>query len=259
MFWIDCRTGIEAGFADIYDLLHPGHEQSVPTDIRAKRALHELEQPGAEQSLLIVDNAEDEQSILPWIPKTGDCHVLITSRFTAWSKEVTKHEVWVLDPEPAKELLLKLAGLKADDAADEVAQTLGYLPLALEQAAAYVAQQTGFTFRDYLRLYRQNEKAFLDRKAEGATNYPDSVYLTWRTTIDKLPEGARTISDQSVHRPTRRRIHDPRMEDQPRPLLHGQSRAERLHLRPRPRPGGRAPRHGRPGAGSCPSGGATVL
>jgi hypothetical protein len=98
MFWVDCRTGIEAGFADIHDLLHPDLEQALPVNARAKRALRELEQPANDQSLLIIDNAEDEESILAWIPSTGDCHVLITSRFAGWSKEVTTYPVWVLAP-----------------------------------------------------------------------------------------------------------------------------------------------------------------
>jgi hypothetical protein len=71
---------------------------------------------------------------------------------------------------------------------------LEYLPLALEQAAAYVgAQPPGWGFAEYLRLYEANERAFLTKKTPGATEYPDSVYLTWRATIDKLPQGARAI------------------------------------------------------------------
>jgi tetratricopeptide (TPR) repeat protein len=197
MFWVDCRDGLEAGFAEIYDLLVPGQEQAVPRDVRARRAKRELEQPGAEQRLLILDNAEDEESVLEWLPSSGDCHVLITSRFTGWSAGIHTHPVWVLEPEPARELLLKRSGrvgtAEEKAAADRVAWKLGYLPLALEQAAAYVAEQTGFGFADYLRLYEAEERPYLDRRVPGATNYPDSVYLTWRATVKKLPEGARAM------------------------------------------------------------------
>jgi len=193
MFWIDCRQGIEAGFAEIFDITHRKIKRTIPMDERAKRAKQALEQIAPDNRLLILDNAEDEQSIQPWIPATGNCHVLITSRFAGWSRGIATHPVWVLEPEPAKELLLKRSGLKEDPAAAVVAQKLQYLPLALEQAAAYVSEQTGFTFADYLRLYEANEKTFLDRKTPGATNYPDSVYLTWRTTRDRLPEGAKAM------------------------------------------------------------------
>ncbi len=196
IFWVDCRLGLATGFARIYDFLHPGEEMAVPFETRAQRAKDELSQHASER-LLILDNAEDERSVLPWIPETGNCHVLITSRFAGWSKGIETYPVWVLEPEPARRLLLERSG-RAGDAGEEapaakVAERLQYLPLALEQAAAYVAEQTGFGFEDYLKRYEANEKAFLERRTPGATDYPDSVYLTWRTTVDRLPEGARAM------------------------------------------------------------------
>ena len=104
----------------------------------------------------------------------------------------------MLGPEPARELLLRRS-VRAEtpaerDACDAVAKKLEYLPLALEQAAAYVgAQPPGWGFAEYLRLYEENERALLTEKTSGATEYPASVYLTWRATIDKLPQGARAI------------------------------------------------------------------
>ncbi|MGA7239941.1 MAG: FxSxx-COOH system tetratricopeptide repeat protein [Bryobacteraceae bacterium] len=196
IFWVDCRLGLATGFARVYDFLHPGEEMAVPFETRAQRAKDELSQH-ADERLLILDNAEDEQSVLPWIPETGNCHVLITSRFAGWSKGIETYPVWVLEQEPARRLLLERSGRASDDgeeaAAAKVAERLQYLPLALEQAAAYVAEQTGFGFEDYLRRYETSEKAFLDRRTPGATDYPESVYLTWRTTVDRLPEGARAM------------------------------------------------------------------
>ena len=196
IFWVDCRLGLATGFARIYDFLHPGEEMAVPFETRAQRAKDELSQHAAER-LLILDNAEDERSVLPWIPETGNCHVLITSRFAGWSKGIETYSVWVLAPEPARRLLLERSG-RAGDAgqqtpAAKVAERLQYLPLALEQAAAYVAEQTGFGFEDYLQRYEANEKAFLERRTPGATDYPESVYLTWRTTVDRLSEGSRAM------------------------------------------------------------------
>jgi tetratricopeptide (TPR) repeat protein len=202
MFWVDCRTGVEAGFAEIYDLLL--HLERIPRPLpagapqsdRARWVKHELSQPATQQTLLILDNAEDEASILAWLPESGDCHVLITSRFTDWSAGIQQHPVWVLDPAPARDLLLKSSGRSGpaeEAAADKAAEKLGYLPLALEQAAAYVKQKPGIGFAKYLELYSAEEKHFLDRKVPGATDYPESVYLTWRVTVQKLPEGARAI------------------------------------------------------------------
>ena len=47
----------------------------------------------------------------------------------------------------------------ADEACDAVARKLGFLPLALEHAASYVAEQgQGFGFAGYLRLYESYER-----------------------------------------------------------------------------------------------------
>ena len=58
----------------------------------------------------------------------------------------------------------------------------GVLASALEQAAAYVRNQPpGFGFAGYLRLFEHNERQMLEAGTRGATDYPVSVYLTWRT------------------------------------------------------------------------------
>src|SRR5262249_44726263 len=59
-------------------------------------------------------------------------------------------------------------------------------------AAAYIAEQEpGFGFGAYLRLYESFDAELLGQRTAGATEYPDSVFLTWRATIDKLSPGAR--------------------------------------------------------------------
>ena len=193
IFWIDCVAGIETGFARIHDRLRPDSAfAALPEPAKALWTLAELSRRGHPDTLIILDNAGDQDSILRWLPASGACHTLITSRFTAWTGGIGVCEVWVLEPGPARELLLKRSD-RADvpgeaEPADAVAQKLEYLPLALEQAAAYVAEQPqGFGFAKYLELYRTNERELLSSHTPGATDYPASVYLTWRTTIDRLP------------------------------------------------------------------------
>ena len=207
MFWVDARVGYAAEFSRIYDFLHPGEETSTPLETRALRFLREISQHDTISRLLILDNAEDEESVLPWVPQSGDCHVLITSRYTAWSPAIATHPVRILEPEHAVEFLLKRSGREGTSseagAALKVAQKLQFLPLALEVAAAYVQEQSGLCFADYLRLYKENEQYFLNRTSPGLTRYPDSVYLTWRATREKLSEGAKAMLRlQSFFAPT---------------------------------------------------------
>ncbi len=203
-FWVDCRLGIETEFAALFDLLFPELANAgLEPNQKAKRAFDELNQPAARpMRLLVLDDAPDEQAVLRWVPRAGRCHTVITSRFAGWSNPREVCNVWVLEPEPAKRLLLARAGrnweaLSSDElaAVDKLAELLGYLPLALEQAAAYIgAPGTSCSYGEYIRRFKTAQKYFLSQQqSRGSTEYPASVYATWRTTIDHLPAGSRAI------------------------------------------------------------------
>lgn len=49
--------------------------------------------------------------------------------------------------------------------AETIAQALGYLPLALDQAGAYI-EETGIRLPDYLALYQQERKILLARRGD---------------------------------------------------------------------------------------------
>jgi len=168
--------------------------QGDDTDENACRALDELTR--GPRRLLIVDNAEDEAEIQNWLPKSGKCRTLITSRFTAWSAAVQSIHVHVLDPVPARELLLRRSGLpdtpENQAAADRLATELGYLPLALEQAAAYIQQQR-WTLDRYLERFAQYRAVLLAKRQPGGTDYPDSVATTWQITVEHLSPTALTL------------------------------------------------------------------
>ena len=155
--------------------------------------------------LLILDNvdsAEGVRAVQELVAQIPGGQALITSRLTNWGGAIRQTRIDVLAPEAARELLIRRAGIANDEAAgdeasrgqaDAVARKLGYLPLALEQAAAYVSQQPhGFGFAGYLRLYESHEAEFLAEPPAEA-GYPKSIWLTWRTTVDRLSEGARRI------------------------------------------------------------------
>jgi tetratricopeptide (TPR) repeat protein len=168
-----------------------------PTDDAQRdaiRALRELE--GGPQRVLILDNVEDEESVQEWIPKAGKCRTLITSRFAGWSPAVMTARVYVLEPEPARDLLLARAGLAPNDenrdAANQLAEELGYLPLALEQAAAYITR-TRCTLQQYRELYAHHRRELLERGALGSTQYPASVATTWHTTVARLSPLAQDV------------------------------------------------------------------
>jgi tetratricopeptide (TPR) repeat protein len=146
--------------------------------------------------LLILDNAVDEESVQQWIPASGGCRTIITSRFRGWSPAVQTVDVDLLAPDPSRELLLRRSGLEESEAnnraADQLANELGYLPLALEQAAAFM-RKVRIDFSEYLQLFAQSRRELLAQHTLGGTQYPDSVGTTWRTTIGRLRPLARAI------------------------------------------------------------------
>ena len=93
--------------------------------------------------LLVFDNANAPEEIRDYLPAMGG-HVLITSRNAAWGGVAQTVSVKKWPPEAAVEFLLKRTAQNDTAAATELAEELDYLPLALEQAAAYIdsAQKT---------------------------------------------------------------------------------------------------------------------
>jgi hypothetical protein len=198
MFWIDCRLGFESEFAHIHDILFPEKKDLGLKDAdKAIITLHELNSDISR--LLILDNADGlEESVFDWMPQTGACHTLITSRFGAFGASIKTIYIFLLEKKHSIEFLRKRIGRNIDDseiaACEALVEELNYLPLALEQAAAYIEQQGKyFGFADYLLLYKEAKEELLGINLLGSNIYPDSVMTTWRPTISKLSPIGRSI------------------------------------------------------------------
>ncbi|NUS17634.1 MAG: tetratricopeptide repeat protein [Streptomyces sp.] len=107
--------------------------------------------------LLVLDNVEDPAHLHPYLGTLTGGHVLATSRrAVGWHRVGPAMPLGLLAPDAAADLLCRLAfggrpataGERAQ--AEDLARDLGYLPLALEQAGAYV-HETGTPFADYRR------------------------------------------------------------------------------------------------------------
>jgi tetratricopeptide (TPR) repeat protein len=132
-----------------------------------------------ERWLLIYDNAEQPRDLAPYRPPAGGGHVLVTSRNPAWSALATPLRVEVPPRVEAVALLCARSG-GHDPAADELAETLGDLPLALEQAAAYM-EQTRTSVPDYLELLGERTGELLE--LGELTDHPDTVATTWALSL----------------------------------------------------------------------------
>src|SRR6202035_4267641 len=73
-------------FAKLALMLNLAEEPSHDAGVDARRAMTALNE--RTPRLLIIDNVVDESSIQQWIPTTGLCRTIITSRFAGWSAAV---------------------------------------------------------------------------------------------------------------------------------------------------------------------------
>jgi hypothetical protein len=103
--------------------------------------------------LLIFDNAEQPADLRPYWPPGGGGHALVTSRYPAWAGIAATLQVDTLPRGDAVSFLGQR--LQSDDPGfDRLAEALGELPLALEQAAGYL-EATGMPVVEYLELLRE--------------------------------------------------------------------------------------------------------
>ncbi len=136
--------------------------------------------------LLVFDNAPDPEAVAEFVPPVGDGRVLITSRNALWQGGQSL-EVPVLDLEAAAGFLAARAGDADRQAAEGLAEAVGGLPLALEQAAAY-AEATGNRLAGYLALFHQRRADLLARG--GPARYGGTVATTWALAFRQLQESA---------------------------------------------------------------------
>jgi hypothetical protein len=104
---------------------------------------------------LVFDNAAEPKEVLPLLPE-GNGQILITSRHPSWP--IASVALPTLTRAASVTLVLARTGQEDREAADALAEELGDLPLALEQAATYV-HQTKIALGDYLELYRRRAAA----------------------------------------------------------------------------------------------------
>jgi transcriptional regulator with XRE-family HTH domain len=121
--------------------------------------------------LLIFDNAGAPADVAPWLPGDGG-HVLITSREHGWDEIAAPVEVEVFTPAESIEMFRRrIPGLAMADAGRLTAE-LGHLPLAIAQAAGFIAG-TGTPVTQYLSMLRSQAGQLLGRAAPGS--YPRSL------------------------------------------------------------------------------------
>ncbi len=139
---------------------------------------------GQSRWLLLLDYAESPRELRAWLP-AGPGHTLITSRNPAWGELAARVEVDVL-PRPESVELIHVSRPGVDETeADRLAEALGDLPLALAQAAGFLAE-TGMPVEHYLRLLHTRAEELLNQSPPES--HPLSLAAAIRVSTDRLAE-----------------------------------------------------------------------
>jgi tetratricopeptide (TPR) repeat protein len=159
--------------------------------------------------LLVIDNVDSEavqKDVLELLPRLTLGHVLFTSRLACWPLVVQSMSLDVLSEGAAAALLLERtkelpwsrAAAKQNprahlEEAIQIARTLGCLPLALEQAGAYIHKHQQ-SFRHYLERMSQARHELFAHPSRGATGLHgarSAVATTWSISEAELSAAAR--------------------------------------------------------------------
>lgn len=134
--------------------------------------------------LLLLDDAESPGDLRAWL-SAGPGHTVITSRNPGWGELAVRQEVDVL-PRPESVELIHVSRPAAGKAeADRLAEALGDLPLALAQAAEFLAE-TGMPVDHYLGLLETQAEELLDQSPPQS--HPYSLAAVIRVSTDRLAE-----------------------------------------------------------------------
>lgn len=128
--------------------------------------------------LLVYDNAESEEKLRDLVPPAGDGSILITSQSPNWAMLVRRRfPLEQMSEQDSLAMLRRQLPSRDEQELAQIADQLGCLPLALEQAAAYMRE----TQCPPGRYLRQLERRFSETLERGTQAYYDqSAAATYR-------------------------------------------------------------------------------
>lgn len=152
--------------------------------------------------LLLLDNVEENvqlKNILSGLPQG---HVLLTTRSQAVAALASNLRLDKMQAEEGALLLLRRAHILSPSAsldtlaeanrreALELSTLLDGLPLALDQAGAYIEENES-SLSEYIQLYHKHRKDLLQRRSRGEklySDYRESVATTWLISFSRVEQ-----------------------------------------------------------------------
>ncbi|MFL5698174.1 MAG: FxSxx-COOH system tetratricopeptide repeat protein [Ktedonobacteraceae bacterium] len=193
----DTHESLVSGYIAIAELLNLPEKYEQDQSITVKAAIRWF--MTHTDWLLILDNADDLPQVYEFLPSRSDGHLLLTTRAQATGTRASRIEVENMPQDVGTLFLLRRAkllvfdaSLEDADAADvaiarEISEELGGLPLALDQAGAYI-EETRCGLTGYQSLYHTQRVDMLKDRGSFADDYPESVATTWMLSFKKVEQ-----------------------------------------------------------------------
>lgn len=196
-FWVSAgtRESLAAGFTKIAEFLDLPQKASREQNDAIAAALLWLN--SHQGWLLILDGADDLSQLRSFLPAEDRGHVLITTRASAIGKVATRLELEPLPVAESVEYLLRRARVierkqipadapaEEQSAAERIAAELGGIPLALDQASAFV-EETACGMVGYLGLWHKRSAQLLDERGFEFSGHADPVTVTWNLSFERV-------------------------------------------------------------------------
>ncbi|NWJ48743.1 MAG: tetratricopeptide repeat protein [Chloroflexi bacterium] len=188
VWWVNAefKNSLRSDLADLAFKLGLAKQGATEQQEAIANALHYL-RTCPERWLLVLDNVEHPADVLPYLPGGGNGQTLITSRYNGdWGKSIKPLTAGIWEQSQSVQFLEKRVG-RADPAFGELARELGGLPLALEQAAAYIIAKSK-SGADYLRLFKERRMELFKKGNAPEGYHNDKVATTWEISFRALEE-----------------------------------------------------------------------
>jgi tetratricopeptide (TPR) repeat protein/transcriptional regulator with XRE-family HTH domain len=156
--------------------------------------------------LLILDNVDDLEMVMNFLPIRSQGSILLTTQSQALGSLAQNVEVKKMEPNEGMLFLLRRAKILTPEVpldqasgveqaqAKEIVDTLDALPLALDQAGAYI-EETRCGLQGYLDLYHVHRTALLQRRGKLSTDHPESVSATWSLSFQRVEQANLAAAD----------------------------------------------------------------
>jgi hypothetical protein len=154
--------------------------------------------------LLVLDNADELAMAREFMPRDAQGHILLTTRAQATAAVAEHVEIEEMETEEGALFLLRRAGVIGKDQpfnaasaadrklAEQIWKEVGGLPLALDQAGAFM-EETPSSLAEYLAFY-QSEGAKLRAERGGLGDHP-SVTVTFSLAFNRVAKASAAAAD----------------------------------------------------------------